>query len=108
MDIFLAIANLPRDREPFAVAYTTARDAWDRTTRAAGIEPLTFHSCRHGFATALHDKGVGIATIARAGGWKSSQHLFQTYLHGSDDATVTDLLFSLDSDAGRTKDKRNQ
>jgi integrase len=92
-DLFVALANLPRDRQPFAIAYTTARDAWDRTVKAAGIEPLTFHSCRHGFATALSDKGVGVATIARAGGWKSAQHLFKTYLHSSDDATVTDLLF---------------
>ena len=80
-ELFVALANLPRDREPFAIAYTTARDAWDRTVKVAGIEPLTFHSCRHGFATSLHDKGVGVATIARAGGWKSSQHLFQTYSH---------------------------
>jgi integrase len=67
-DLFLALANLPRDREPFAIAYTTPRDAWARTTKAAGIEPLTFHSCRHGFATALHDKGIGIAIakVARA------------------------------------------
>ena len=87
-DLFLALANLPRDRQPFAIAYTTARDAWDRTVKAAGIEPLTFHSCRHGFATALSDQGVGGATIARAAGWKSAQHLFKTYLHSSDDATV--------------------
>lgn len=25
-----ALANLPRDRDPFAIAYTTARDAWKR------------------------------------------------------------------------------
>ena len=78
-DLFISLANLPRDKEPFAIAYTTARDAWARTTKAAGIEPLTFHSCRHGFATALHDKGVGAKTIARVGGWKSAQHLFNTY-----------------------------
>jgi integrase len=102
-DLFVSLANLSRDREPFAIAYTTARDAWARTTKAAGIEPLTFHSCRHGFATTLHDKGVGIATIAKAGGWKSSQHLFQTYLHSSDDATVTDKLF----DVSEKKEARN-
>jgi integrase len=56
-DLLVALANLPRDRDPFAIAYTTARDAWDAHYAAAGIEPLTFHSCRHGFATALHDKG---------------------------------------------------
>jgi integrase len=102
-DLFLALVQLPRDREPFAIAYTTARDAWARTTRAAGIEPLTFHSCRHGFATSLHDKGVGVKTIAKAGGWKSAQHLFNTYLHADEDATVTDRLF----DTGEKKDVEN-
>ena len=107
-DLFLALANLPRDRQPFAIAYTTARDAWDRTVKAAGIEPLTFHSCRHGFATALSDKGVGVATIARAGGWKSAQHLFKTYLHSSDDATVTDLLFDTEADTVSASIKQDQ
>jgi integrase len=102
-DLFIALANLPRDREPFAIAYTTARDAWDRTAKAAGIEPLTFHSCRHGFATALHDKGIGVKTIAKAGGWKSAQHLFNTYLHADEDPTVTDRLF----DTGEKKDAEN-
>jgi integrase len=97
MELFVALANLPKNNAgPFAIAYTTARDAWARAVRVAGIEPLTFHSCRHGFATALHDKGIGVATIARAGGWKSSQHLFQTYLHADEDPTVTDRLFDAD------------
>jgi integrase len=104
--LFVTLANLSRDKSPFDVAYTTFRDAWARTTKAAGIEPLTFHSCRHGFATALHDKGVGVKTIAKAGGWKSAQHLFQTYLHASDDATVTDKLF--DTQADTDKDERKQ
>jgi integrase len=107
-ELFVALANLPRDREPFAIAYTTARDAWDRATKAAGIEPLTFHSCRHGFATALHDRGVGVKTIAKAGGWKSAQHLFQTYLHASDDATVTDKLFDTQADTSKTEGKKDQ
>jgi integrase len=102
-DIFLALAQLPRDREPFNIAYTTFRKAWARTAKRAGIEPLTFHSCRHGFATSLHDKGVGVKTIAKAGGWKSAQHLFQTYLHADEDATVTDRLF----DTGEKKDVEN-
>jgi integrase len=101
--LLVALANLPRDRDPFAIAYTTARDAWSRTVAAAGIEPLTFHSCRHGFATSLHDKGVGVKTIAKAGGWKSAQHLFNTYLHADTDPTVTDRLF----DTGEKKDVEN-
>jgi integrase len=103
-ELLVVLANLPRDRGgPFAIAYNTARDAWDRTARAAGIELLTFHSCRHGFATALHHKGVGVKTIAKAGGWKSAQHLFNTYLHADTDPTVTDRLF----DTGEKKDVEN-
>ena len=106
--LFVALANAPKDQEPFAIAYTTARDAWARATKAAGIEPLTFHSCRHGFATALHDKGVGVKTIAKAGGWKSAQHLFNTYLHADEDPTVTDRLFDTVADTAKTKGKRKQ
>lgn len=108
LELFVALASLPRDREPFAIAYTTARDAWSRATKAAGIEPLTFHSCRHGFATVLHDKGVGVKKIAKAGGWKSAQHLFNTYLHADEDSTVTDRLFDTDADTAKKTDKQDQ
>jgi len=107
-DLFIALAQLPRDRKPFDIAYTTARDAWDRTARTAGIEQLTFHSCRHGFATALHDKGIGVKTIAKAGGWKSAQHLFNTYLHADEDPTVTDKLFDTGVSISEAAYKRNQ
>jgi integrase len=107
-ELLVALGNLPRDREPFGIAYTTARDAWDRTTRAAGIEGLTFHSCRHGFATALDKKRVPIKLIAKLGGWKSTQHLFNTYLHAEEDATATDLLFDTEADTAKTEDKRDQ
>lgn len=107
-ELLVAFANLPRKREPFAIAYTTARDAWDRAVAAAKIEPLTFHSCRHGFATALHDKGIGVKTIAKVGGWKSAQHLFNTYLHASDDATVTDKLFDTVDDTAKDEGKPDQ
>ncbi len=107
-DLFLALANLPRDREPFAIAYTTAREVWERTTKAAGIEPLTFHSCRHGFATALHHKKVGVKTIAKLGGWRSAKQLFETYLHADEDVTITDRLFDTDFDTPKTEVKTDQ
>ena len=107
-DLFVALANLPRDREPFDIPYTTARDAWDRTTKAAGIDPLTFHSCRHGFATALHHKGIGVKTIAKLGGWKSAKQLFETYLHADEDTTITDRLFDTGVSISDADDKRKQ
>jgi integrase len=107
-DLLFALGSLPRDRPPFDVAYTTAREAWERTTKAAGIEPLTFHSCRHGFATALHHKGVGVKTIAKVGGWKSAKQLFDTYLHADEDATVTDKLFDTGVSISEAADKRKQ
>jgi len=107
-ELFVALANLPKDREPFAIAYTTARDAWARTTEAAGIEPLTFHSCRHGFATELAGKNVPVKTIAKLGGWKSTQHLFNTYLHSDEDPTLTDLLFDTVCQSDKPGIKRNQ
>jgi integrase len=102
-ELFVALVQLPRDRAPFDIAYTTAREAWERTCHRAGIQQLTFHSCRHGFATALHHKGVGVKTIAKVGGWKSAKQLFDTYLHADEDATVTDRLF----DTGEKKDAEN-
>lgn len=65
---------------------------WLRTTQRAGIAPLSFHSCRHGFATALLRAGIDVVTIARLGGWKSVRHVLQTYGHANDDATLTDRI----------------
>jgi integrase len=107
-ELLVALANLPRDRRPFAMAYTTARDAWTRAVERAEIEPLTFHSCRHGFATALNDKGVGVKTIAKLGGWKSAQHLFQTYLHSNEDPTLTDRIFGSPSDTPVVFNSKNK
>lgn len=106
--LLVTLANLSRDTNPFDVPYTTARDAWARTTKAAGIEPLSFHSCRHGFATGLAGKGVDVKTIAKLGGWKSAQHLFQTYLHATEDATLTDRLFGTLPDTAEEQDKQDQ
>jgi len=108
-DLFVALANLPRDRNPFP--WTTACGPlrhWQRAIEKAGIERLSYHACRHGFATALNDRGVGVKTIAQLGGWKSAQHLFQTYLHADVDATLTDRLFDTSSDTAKNVSKSNQ
>lgn len=93
INVVLAIANLPRGEMVFDIPYTTARDAWDRTAKAAGLDVLTFHSCRHGFATALLQRGVDVVTVAKLGGWKSPAHVFQTYGHAQEDSTLTEKLF---------------
>jgi len=67
--------------------------AWRTACRRAGVEMLSFHSCRHGFATTLLQRGVDIVTVAKRGGWKTPRHVFETYGHASEDAAVVDRLF---------------
>jgi integrase len=108
-DLFLALANLPRNCKPFPWATdTSAAYSWKATIKKAGIDPLTFHSCRHGFATALLHKGVDVVTIAKLGGWKSPAHVFQTYGHARNDLTLTDLIFGTASDTADTTQQQNQ
>lgn len=91
--LFLALANLPRNDGPvFGVAISTADKLWRETTAKAGIEPLTTHCCRHGFATAMLRAGIDVVTVAKLGGWKSPQHVFETYGHADNDLTLTDRL----------------
>lgn len=106
--LLLALANLPRDRKPFDTAYTTARDIWRRTAETAGIAPLTFHSCRHGFATKLLHDGIDVVTVAKLGGWESPQQVLATYGHAKDDPKITDGLFDADLTHPDSRAKRNQ
>ena len=90
-----AMANIRGDRVGKVFRYSsreTARPQWDKAIRRAGIKHLSFHACRHGFATAALQAGIDVVTVARLGGWKSPQHVFATYGHASEDATLTDRL----------------
>jgi integrase len=89
-----AIANIPTRYETvFRYASRGAtRLPWYRTIKRAGIKPLSFHSCRHGFATAMLQAGVDPVTTAKRGGWKSPAHVFATYGHAMDDETVTERI----------------
>jgi integrase len=89
-----AIANIP-DRTETVFKHKNRQNAnhqWHATIARAGIKPLSFHSCRHGFATAMLQAGVDPVTTAKRGGWKSPAHVFSTYGHAMDDETVTERI----------------
>lgn len=93
--LIVALANIKRDKGRSVFRYTTkaaADKSWRSAVRRAKLEPLSFHSCRHGFATALLHAGIDPVTVAKLGGWKSPQHVFQTYGHANSDATLTDRI----------------
>lgn len=90
-----ALANIPGKREGKVFRYRsrkTLKPSWDKAAIKAGIQRLTPHSCRHGFATAMLRAGVDPVTVAKLGGWKSPAHLFATYGHALDDLTLTDRI----------------
>jgi integrase len=89
-----ALANIP-DRKPKVFKYSDRKAAtkpWNKAIERAGIKPLSFHACRHGFATASLQAGIDPVTVAKLGGWKSPQHVFSTYGHAMSDETVTDRI----------------
>ncbi len=94
--LLAAIANI-QDREEAVFKYSDRDQAsrqWDKVVQRAGIKQLTFHACRHGFATAMLQAGVDPVTTAKRGGWKDAHHLFRTYGHAMDDETVTDRIIA--------------
>lgn len=94
--LIVALANIPRANSHRSVFWYETRNnclmVWRRTAKRAKIAPLSFHSCRHGFATALLRKGVDVVTVAKLGGWKNVRHVLETYGHAIDDATLTDKI----------------
>lgn len=95
--LLVAMANIGGRREPEDKVFRyssrhTAKPQWNKAIRRAGIKPLTFHACRHGFATGLLHQGIDPITVAKRGGWKSPAHLFSTYGHAMEDETVADRL----------------
>lgn len=96
-ELIVAIANIQSDRDPDAKVFKystrdTAKPQWNKAIKRAGIEYLTYHSCRHGFATALLHKKIDPITVSKLGGWKSAQHVFDTYGHAMSDDTLANLI----------------
>lgn len=94
-ELIAALANIPGERRGLVFEFKSrgnCRTQWAGACRRAGIKFLSYHRCRHGFATGLLHQGVSPVTVAKRGGWKSPQHVFETYGHDIADADVTDLL----------------
>jgi integrase len=97
-EVVAALANIPSNRKPDEPVFGYAergsvRCAWNNVTERAGIERLTPHCCRHGFATEMLRKGFDVKTVAEMGGWKDATTVLRTYAHAIEDKTVTDALF---------------
>lgn len=98
-ELVAAFANIPeRDGLVFGItSRSNCRTQWAGAIRRAGIKFLSYHRCRHGFATGLLDKGVSPITVAKRGGWKDARHVFETYGHDVASVDVTDVLTSTKS-----------
>lgn len=96
--VLAAIANIPSQRHSHEqvfkyVARDSARQPWNAVCKRAGIKQLSFHSCRHGFATSMLHAGVDVVTVAKMGGWKDVAMVVKTYGHAMTDPTITNVLF---------------
>lgn len=108
-ELIAALANIEGDREGQIFKFKSRgniKTQWTGACRRAEIEPLTPHSCRHGFATVLLDNGVSPITVAKRGGWKDARHVFETYGHDIASDDVTDLLTASTPET-QTERKRN-
>lgn len=93
--LVVALANLERIESRGVFGYARPGDCknvWKAAIDKAGIQRLTPHSCRHGFATGLLRRGVDVVTVAWLGGWKSAAQVLKTYGHATKDPTLTDRL----------------
>lgn len=108
-ELIEALGKIESNREPDAKTFKyssrhTIKPQWNKVIKRAKIEYLTFHSCRHGFATTLLHKGIDPITVAKLGGWADAQLVFKTYGHAMQDETLTNLLTDTKSD---TQDRHN-
>lgn len=91
--LMVKLANLPRDTRPFRYSHRNLLVmVWRRACVRAGVEVLSPHCCRHGFATAMLRAGFDPVTVAKRGGWKTPRHVFETYGHAIEDITITDRI----------------
>lgn len=109
--LVVALANIPGEKrsDESVFGYSsrhTAKWPWRAACKRAGIKPLGFHACRHGFATAMLHNGVDPVTVAKLGGWKDTSQLFRTYGHAMSDDTITESIFSTPDAQSLPKDEK--
>jgi integrase len=105
-ELIAALARISGPRQGHLFSFKSrgnCKTQWATAIRRAGIKPLSYHACRHGFATGLLDQGVNPITVAKRGGWKDTRHVFETYGHDVADDNVTDLLTGTKSAHQRRK-----
>lgn len=94
--LIAALANLPAPppgRPLFVYRnYGDMIQTWNSVIEAAGIDRLTPHCCRHGFATELLRRGVDVHTVAWLGGWASPAQVLATYGHAIKRRDLTNVL----------------
>ncbi len=96
--VVVAIANIVSNRNPNESVFGysergSVRQSWNNVVKRAGLEKLSPHCCRHGFATTMLHQGYDVKTVAELGGWKDATTVLRTYAHAINDKTVTDTLF---------------
>jgi hypothetical protein len=112
--LLVALANLPRDAKPFGCwSESSLRRFWDEDIELTaktigGFRRLTFHSCRHGFATTtLRTMKLDPKTAAWLGGWDDITLFMRTYAHAIQDATLTEDIFDAESTQAKVKSSKN-
>lgn len=111
--LLVALANLPRDKKPFYWSESVLRRMWDEDVATAagavkGFERLTFHSCRHGFATKMLQDGTDPKTAAWLGGWDDIGLFMRTYAHAIQDVRQTDKIFDANLTQPIKKQRKNK
>lgn len=118
-DVVAAPANIPSNRKSDELVFGhsgrgSVRGPWNNVCERAGIESLTPHCCRHGFATSVLHLGFDPKTVAERGGWKDATTVLRTYAHAMKDRAVTYALFGtsltqsiIDDDVRAKKQKVN-
>lgn len=96
-ELVAAMANIPSNRNPDSHVFGYSgnynpRQVWNNVIKRAGLPHLSFHACRHGFATGMLRAGVDPVTVAEKGGWADTSQLFKTYGHARTRKNLTNVL----------------